>query len=111
MLAAVSTPRQLVRQVGCSVTCDLGSTVAGATRLIAEASGVALDGVVRFSGAFAITAGAFALGQVLNFGSLAYIVDCNSELRPLHRATPAGNWPLALPPPPELLGADLEVLA
>jgi hypothetical protein len=56
-------------------------------------------------------ASAFALGQVLNFGSLAYITDCYCELHPLHRATPAGNEPLASPPLRGLLGVVLEVPA
>ena len=62
MLAVVLTPRQLARQVGGSIRCDSRSIVAGATRLIAEASGTALDDGVRFPGEFFITAGAFALG-------------------------------------------------
>jgi hypothetical protein len=53
----------------------------------------------------------FALGHVLNFGSLASIIDCYSELCPLHEAVLAGNEPPALSPLPGLLGADLEVLA
>jgi hypothetical protein len=56
-------------------------------------------------------ADAFAPGQVLNFGSLAYVADCYGELHPLDEATPIGNEPpspLALLGP---LGADLEVLA
>ena len=80
MLAVVLTPRQLVHQVGGSVKCDSGSTVAGATRLIAIASGTAPDGGVYFPGEFFIIAGAFAPGQVLNFGSLAYVIDCYGEL-------------------------------
>ena len=62
MLAVVLTPRQLVRQVGGSVKCDSGSMVAGATRLVARASGIAPDGGLRFPGEFSIMAGAFALG-------------------------------------------------
>jgi hypothetical protein len=76
MLVAVSTPRQLVRQVGEHVKCDSGSTVAGATCLVTRASGAALDGGVRFPDEFFITADAFVTGQVLNFGSLAYVADC-----------------------------------
>jgi hypothetical protein len=75
MLAVVLTPRQLVCQVGGSVKCDSGSTVARATCLIAEASGAALDGLVRFPSEFFITASAIAPGQVLNFWSLAFIAD------------------------------------
>jgi hypothetical protein len=41
---------------------------------------------------------------------LAYVVDRHSELRPLHGAALVGNEPPASPPPPGLLGADLEVL-
>jgi hypothetical protein len=54
---------------------------------------------------------AFAPGQVLNFGSLAYVVDCYDKLHPLKEAAPAGDEP---PTPPSLLGllgADLRVLA
>jgi hypothetical protein len=47
MLATVLTPRQLARQVGGSIKCDSGSTVVGASRLIAKASGTAPDGDVR----------------------------------------------------------------
>ena len=89
----VPTTQQLARQVGGSVKCDSGSTVAGATRLVTGASGTALDGGVCFPGEFSIVAGAFAPGQVLNFGSLAYVTDCYSELRPLHGAAPVGNKP------------------
>ena len=85
--------------------------VAGATRLVAGASGTTPDGSVRFPGEFSVLADAFAPGQVLNFGSLAYIVDCYDELRPLHGATPVGNEPPVPPPPLGLLGAHLEVLA
>ena len=60
MLIAILTLRQLTRQVGGSVKCDSGSTVAGATRLIAEASGTAPDDGVWFPGKFLIIAGAFA---------------------------------------------------
>jgi hypothetical protein len=31
------------------------------------------------------------LGRVLNFGNLAYVIDCYGELCPLHGAAPAGN--------------------
>jgi hypothetical protein len=54
---------------------------------------------------------AFAPGQVLNFGSLAYVVDCYDELHPLKEAAPAGNKPPTLPSLLGLLGADLKVLA
>ena len=56
-------------------------------------------------------AGTFTMGQVLNFGSLAYITDCYGELHLHHRAVMAGNEPPVSSP---LLGpsrADLEVLA
>ena len=62
MLAAVLTPRQLVRQVGGSIKCDSGSMVAGATRLIIGASGTPLDEGVRFSNEFLVTVSAFTLG-------------------------------------------------
>jgi hypothetical protein len=85
--------------------------VAGATRLVAGASGTPPDGGVRFPGEFSATADAFTPSQVLNFGSLAYVADCYDELHPLHGATPVGSEPQTSPPPPGLLGADLEVLA
>jgi hypothetical protein len=44
--------------------------VAGATRLIAKASGTAPDGGVHFPREFFITASAITPGQVLNLGSL-----------------------------------------
>jgi hypothetical protein len=61
--------------------------------LVVEASGTALDGSVYFPCEFSIVASAFALGQVLNFGSLAYSADCYSELHPLHGVVPVGNRP------------------
>jgi hypothetical protein len=111
MLVAVSTLRQLARPVGSSVKCDSGSTVAGATCLIVKASGAALDSGVRFPDEFSVMVGAFALGQVLNFGSLAYIANYYGELHQLHGDVPASNEPPMLPPLSRLLGADLEVLA
>jgi hypothetical protein len=105
----VLTPQQLARQVGGSVKCDSGSTVAGATRLIAGANGTTPDGGVCFPSEFFITVGAFTLGQVRNFWSLAYVADYYGELRPLEGAALAGNEPPMSPPPPCLLGADLEV--
>jgi hypothetical protein len=107
MLVMVLTPRQ----VGGSVKCDSGSTVAGATRLVAGASSVAPNGGIRFPGELSVTTGDFAPGQVLSFGSLAYIADSHGELRPLYGAASAGNEPPASPPSPGLLGADLEILA
>ena len=85
--------------------------VAKATHLVAEVSGTTPDGGVCFPDELSIVVGAFALGQVLNFGSLAYITDCYSELHPLHGAMPVGNELPAPPPLPGLLGADLNVLA
>jgi hypothetical protein len=81
-----------------SVKCNSGSTVAGATRLVNGASDTVLDGGVRFPGEFSVTAGAFTLGQVLNFGSLVYVTDCYGELHPLHGAASVGNKPQASPP-------------
>ena len=94
MLVMVLTPRQLAHQVGGSVMCDSGSMVVGTTCLISGVSGATLDSGVRFPGEFSITAGAFALGQVLNFGSLAYIADYYGELCPLHGTAPVGYVPL-----------------
>jgi hypothetical protein len=111
MLAAVLTPQQLAHLVRGSVKCDSSSTVVGATRLVARAGGTALDSGVRFSNELSITTSAFALSQVLNFGTLAYVADCYGELHPLHGATPSGNESPTLPPLPRLLGVDPEVLA
>ena len=71
--------------------------VARATRLITGASGTAPDSDVCFPGDFSVTADAFALGQVLNFRSLAYVVDFYDALRPLHGAAPAGTEPQRCP--------------
>ena len=100
-----------MHQVRGSVKCDLGSTVAGASHLVTGASSTTLDGSVRFLGKFFITTGAFALGQVLNFASLAYGTNSYGELRPLDRATSTSNELPASSPPPGLMGADLKVLA
>jgi hypothetical protein len=107
MLDMILTPRQLVRQVGSSVKCDLGSTMAGATRLIAGASNTTPYGGVRFPGEFFITASAFALGQVLHFGSLAYITVYYNELHSLNGLAPVHSEFLAPPPPPGSPGTDL----
>ena len=85
--------------------------MAEASRLVTGASGAALDGNVRIPGDFSVTPGAFALGQVLNFGSLAYIINYHGELCSLNGAAPAGNELPTPPPLPGLLGVDLEVLA
>jgi hypothetical protein len=79
--------------------------VAEATHLIAGVGGVC------FPSEFSITASAFSLGQVLNFGSLAYIADCYGELHPLKEVAPVDSESLASSPPLSPLGADLEVLA
>jgi hypothetical protein len=93
MLAAVLTPRQLARQVGGNVKCDSGPMVARATRLVTRASCTTIDDSVCFPGEFSVVAGAFALGQVLNFGTLAYVADFYSKLHLLHGAAPVGNEP------------------
>ena len=80
-----------------------------ATCLVARASGTIPDGSIRFPDEFFVTTDAFTSGQVLNFGSLAYVADCYGALRPLNKALPASNE--SPPLPPSLLGADLEVLA
>ena len=86
VLVEVWTPGHLVRLVGGTVKCDSSSTVAGATCLIAGASGTTPNGGVRFPFEFSIMVGSFALGQVLNFGSLVYVADYYGEPLPLHRA-------------------------
>jgi hypothetical protein len=85
--------------------------VAGATRCVATASGATPDSGVCFPSELSVEAGAFALSQVLDFGSLSYIANCYGELRPHHGVVPAGNEPSVSSPSPGLLGADLEVLA
>jgi hypothetical protein len=65
--------------------------VAGATRLVAGASGVTPDGGVRFPGKFFVMAGAFTLGQVLNFGSLAYVDDRYGKHHPRSEAAPVSH--------------------
>ena len=75
--------------------------VARATCLFTGASGTAPDGGVRFPSEFSVTTGTFALGQVLNFGSLANIANYHGKLHPLHGIVLAGNEP----------PANLEVLA
>ena len=65
--------------------------VAGATYLLTGASGATPDSGVCFPDEFSDVASTFALGQVFNFGSLAYITDYYSELHLLHGVTPASN--------------------
>jgi hypothetical protein len=74
--------------------------VAGATRLVARASGTSLDGGVCFPSEFSIIASAFALGQVLHFGSQAYVADCYGELHLLNGFALVESELPALPPPP-----------
>ena len=52
--------------------------VSEATRLVTGAGGVTPKGNVCFSSE--VAAGAFVPSQLLNFGSLAYVVDCYGEL-------------------------------
>ena len=85
--------------------------MAGATLLIAGASGTTPNSGVRFLCEFFIIVDAFALGQVLNFRILAYVADCYGEFHPLNGVASVGNE-LPVPPPlPGLLGVYLEVLA
>jgi hypothetical protein len=100
-----------VLQVWGNVKCDSGYTVAGATHLVARASGATIDGSIRFLGEFFITANAFALDQVLNFGSLAYIPNCYGELCPLNGVALTSNELPTSPPSLGLLGVNLEILA
>jgi hypothetical protein len=85
--------------------------MAEATCPIVGASGTTPDGGVRFPSEFSVAAGAFALSQVLNFGTLAYVTDCYGELRLLHGVAPVGIKPLISPPSPGPSRTDLEVLA
>jgi hypothetical protein len=79
------------------------------TRLVVGASGASPNGDICFPSEFSITASTFALGQVLNFRSQAYVTDCNGELHQLKEAMLASNETPTLPPLPGLLGVDLEV--
>jgi hypothetical protein len=85
--------------------------VAGATRLIVGEGWVSLEGGIRFSGEVIIATGAFVLGQVPNFGSMAYIANHSGELHPLKETTSVNNTSSALYPKLDPLGADLKVLA
>jgi hypothetical protein len=71
MLAAVSTLRQLAHQVWGSVKCNSGSTVAGATCLIAGASGVAPAGGICFPGKISIVTGALSDVEALHRKGIA----------------------------------------
>jgi hypothetical protein len=44
-----------------------------------------------FPGKFFVTADAFTLGQVLNFGSLAYVDDCYGKHHPRSEAAPVSH--------------------
>ena len=80
-----------------------------ATRRIVGASGTALDGGVHFPGEFFIIVDAFAPGLILNFGSLAYVIDCYDEFCPPMGVAPAGDGSTTLPPPPCPPGVGLPV--
>jgi hypothetical protein len=54
-----------------SVKCDSSSMMAGATRLIAKASGIALDGDVRFPSKISIVAGALSIAEAPHAKGLA----------------------------------------
>ena len=105
MLVVVPTLRQLACHAGAA------SSVILALRWLEPPTSSPEQAYVEFPGEFSITAGAFALGQVLNFGSLAYVADCYNELRQLHGAALASTEPPTSPTLLGLLGADLEVLA
>ena len=85
--------------------------MAGATRLIIGASDATIDGGIYFPNKFFITAGAFTLGQILNFGSLAYITDYHGELHLLNGDTPVDCVFLVLPLLLGSLRIDLKALA
>jgi hypothetical protein len=94
----VTNLRQLVCKVG-HVVCDHDFTVARASRFFTEPGGVV------------VATGAFAPGQVLNFGSTAYVTDYNGKHHPLEETVPVRNESPTSYPPLGLLGADIEVLA
>ena len=66
---------------------------------------------MRFSDEIIVAGVSFAPGQVLSFGSLAYIADYTGELHPLNETAPVDNESPASYPSSGLLGVDLEVLA
>jgi hypothetical protein len=68
--------------------------VARATCLIAKSKQHCPDGSIHFPDEFSITVGTFALGQVLNFRSLAYVTDCYDKLHLLKEVVPTGTEPL-----------------
>jgi hypothetical protein len=65
--------------------------VAEATCLVTGAGGAALESSVCLPCDISIVVNAFTPGQVLNFGSLAYVADCYGELHLLKEAEPVGN--------------------
>ena len=69
MLVVVTNPRQLARQVGEHIMCDYDSTMPRATRLVAGAGGIALEGGVRFTGEVIIAIGAFTPGKFSTLGA------------------------------------------
>jgi hypothetical protein len=62
--------------------CDHCSMVDRATCLIARATGVTLEGGMRFSSEIVVVADTFTPSQVLNFVSLEYVTDYNDEFHP-----------------------------
>jgi hypothetical protein len=85
--------------------------MARATHLVVRVGSAALQGGFHFSDEVIISIGAFVLGQVLNFGSLAYVADYYGELQPLKETPSVDNRSLASCHLPSLLGVDLKVLA
>ena len=65
--------------------------MAGATHLVTEVSGTNPYCGVHFRDEFFVMAGAFILGQVLNFVSLAYVTNCYGEVHPLQGVAPVDN--------------------
>lgn len=58
---------------------------------VARTCSVTMEGGVLFSSVVILASGAFALGQVLNFGSLAYVADYSGELHSLKETAPVEN--------------------
>jgi hypothetical protein len=90
--------------------CDYRSAVARTTHFGTGARDTVPEDGVCFSSKIVITSGSFALGQVLNFGSLDYVIDQSIEHHPLEETLLEDNESLASYHPLGLLGAILKVL-
>jgi len=71
--------------------------VAGATHHVTREGGAISNDGIRFPSELSVTTSDFALGQVLSFGSLDYVVDHQDDLCPLCGAALVGNVPPMFP--------------